>query len=100
VKPFVKSTKNNFVDAEVPSKETAAVVDALTRQVRNLPASLRRSLTWDRGRRWRNILLRQYFPRKTYLCGYSQEDLNKVVLHRPVETAARLCGSTAAVIVA
>jgi IS30 family transposase len=34
---------------KVPSKDTATVVDALTRQVRRLPASLRRSLTWDRG---------------------------------------------------
>ena len=34
---------------KVPSKDTATVVDALTRQVRKLPASLRRSLTWDRG---------------------------------------------------
>ena len=34
---------------KVPSKDTATVVNALTRQVRKLPASLRRSLTWDRG---------------------------------------------------
>lgn len=34
---------------KVPSKDTATVVDALSRQVRKLPASLRRSLTWDRG---------------------------------------------------
>jgi IS30 family transposase len=34
---------------KVPSKDTATVVAALTRQVRKLPASLRRSLTWDRG---------------------------------------------------
>jgi len=93
---------------KVPSKETAAVVDALTRQVRRLPASLRRSLTWDRGLEmakhktftvatkvdvyfcdpqspWQrgtnentNGLLRQYFPRKTDLSGYSQADLDKV----------------------
>jgi hypothetical protein len=31
------------------SKDTATVVAALSRQVRELPASLRRSLTWDRG---------------------------------------------------
>ena len=30
-------------------KDTAAVVAALSRHVRKLPASLRRSLTWDRG---------------------------------------------------
>jgi IS30 family transposase len=34
---------------KVPSKDTATVVDALPRQVRRLLASLRRSLTWDRG---------------------------------------------------
>ena len=34
---------------KVPSKDTATVVAALGRHVRKLPASLRRSLTWDRG---------------------------------------------------
>ena len=34
---------------KAPSKDTATVVAALSRQVRKLPASLRRSLTWDRG---------------------------------------------------
>ncbi len=93
---------------KVPSKDTVTVVDALTRQVRKLPASLRRSLTWDRGLEmakhksftvatnvnvyfcdpqspWQrgtnentNGLLRQYFPRKTDLSGYSQADLDKV----------------------
>ena len=104
---------------KVPSKNTATVVDALTRQVRKLPASLRRSLTWDRGLEmakhktftvatkvnvyfcdpqspWQrgtnentNGLLRQYFPRKTDLSGYSQADLNKVALRlnqRPRKT--------------
>lgn len=104
---------------KVPSKDTATVVDALTRQVRKLPASLRRSLTWDRGLEmakhksftmatkvnvyfcdpqspWQrgtnentNGLLRQYFPRKTDLSGYSQADLNKVALRlnqRPRKT--------------
>ena len=33
---------------KVPSKDTATVVAALSRQVRKLPVSLRRSLTWDR----------------------------------------------------
>jgi IS30 family transposase len=93
---------------KVPSKDTATVVDALTRQVRKLPASLRRSLTWDRGLEmakhksftvatkvnvyfcdpqspWQrgtnentNGLLRQYFPRKSDLSAYSQADLDKV----------------------
>src|ERR1700726_3455154 len=34
---------------KVPSKDTTAVVAALSRQVGKLPATLRRSLTWDRG---------------------------------------------------
>lgn len=34
---------------KVPSKDTAVVVAALSRQIPKLPASLRRSLTWDRG---------------------------------------------------
>jgi Integrase core domain len=95
---------------KVPSKDTATVVEALTRQVRKLPASLRRSLTWDRGLEmakhksftvatkvnvyfcdpqspWQrgtnentNGLLRQYFPKKTDLSHYSQADLDKVAL--------------------
>ena len=95
---------------KVPSKDTAAVVAALSRHVRKLPASLRRSLTWDRGLEmaqhktftvatnvqvyfcdpqspWQrgsnentNGLLRQYFPKGTDLSGYSQSDLDKVAL--------------------
>ena len=95
---------------KVPSKDTATVVAALSRQVRKLPASLRRSLTWDRGLEmakhksftvdtkvqvyfcdpqspWQrgtnentNGLLRQYFPKKTDLSGYSEADLDKVAL--------------------
>jgi IS30 family transposase len=34
---------------KVPGKDTAVVVAALSKHVRKLPASLRRSLTWDRG---------------------------------------------------
>ena len=34
---------------KVPSKDTAVVVAALSQHVRKLPATLRRSLTWDRG---------------------------------------------------
>jgi IS30 family transposase len=34
---------------KVRSKDTAVVVAALSKHVRRLPATLRRSLTWDRG---------------------------------------------------
>jgi IS30 family transposase len=104
---------------KVPSKDTAAVVAALSRHVRKLPASLRRSLTWDRGLEmaqhksftvatnvkvyfcdpqspWQrgsnentNGLLRQYFPKRTDLSVYSQEELDEVALRlnqRPRKT--------------
>jgi IS30 family transposase len=93
---------------KVPSKETEAVVAALSQHVRKLPATLKRSLTWDRGLEmakhkdftvatdvqvyfcdpqspWQrgtnentNLLLRQYFPRGTDLSGYSQAQLDQV----------------------
>jgi IS30 family transposase len=95
---------------KVSDKETATVIAALTKQIRRLPASLRRSLTWDRGHEmakhslftvatnvkvyfcdpsspWQrgsdentNGLLRQYFPKGTDLSSHSQADLDKVVL--------------------
>jgi IS30 family transposase len=95
---------------KVPSKETEAVVAALTQHVRKLPAALKRSLTWDRGLEmakhkdftvatdvqvyfcdpqspWQrgtnentNLLLRQYFPRGTDLSAYSQAQLDQVSL--------------------
>jgi IS30 family transposase len=104
---------------KVPSKDTAVVVAALTRHARKLPAVLRRSLTWDRGLEmakhktftvatnvkvyfcdpqspWQrgsnentNGLLRQYFPRRTDLSGYTQAELDKVALRlnqRPRKT--------------
>src|SRR6266853_580602 len=104
---------------KVPSKDTAVVVAALTRRARKLPAALRHSLTWDRGLEmakhktftmatdvkvyfcdpqspWQrgsnentNGLLRQYFPRRTDLSGYTQAELDKVALRlnqRPRKT--------------
>ena len=95
---------------KVPNRETQTVVTALTRQIRRLPATLRRSLTWDRGHElakhqqftvatnvqvyfcdpqspWQrgsnentNGLLRQYFPRGTDLSQHTQAELNKVAL--------------------
>ncbi len=99
--------------------DTKTVVTALTRRVRKLPKELRRSLTWDRGHEmarhkdfalatdvkvyfadpycpWQrgsnentNGLLRQYFPKRTDLSGFSQVQLDKVALklnQRPRET--------------
>jgi IS30 family transposase len=95
---------------KVPSKETNVVVAALSRHVRKLPATLKRSLTWDRGLEmakhkdftvatdvqvyfcdpqspWQrgtnentNLLLRQYFPRGTDLSVHSQAQLDQVAL--------------------
>ncbi len=119
---------------KVSSKDTAVVVAALTRHVRKLPAALRRSLTWDRGLEmakhksftvatdvkvyfcdpqspWQrgsnentNGLLRQYFPKRTDLSGFTQAELDKVALRlnqRPRKTlgfetpASRLRASVA-----
>jgi IS30 family transposase len=95
---------------QVPSKDTATVIAALSQQVCKLPATLRRSLTWDRGLEmaqhqsftvatdvkvyfcdpqspWQrgsnentNGLLRQYLPKKADLSGYSQSDLDQIAL--------------------
>src|SRR5229473_3004205 len=104
---------------KVASRDTAEVVGALSKHVRKLPTALRRSLTWDRGLEmakhkeftvatdvkvyfcdpqspWQhgsnentNGLLRQYFPKRTDLSGYTQSDLDKVALRlnqRPRKT--------------
>ncbi len=94
----------------VEGKDTATVTQALTRQVRRLPTTLRRSLTWDRGMEmalhkaftmatdvqvyfcdpqspWQrgtnentNRLLRQYFPHGTDLSVHSQAELTRVAI--------------------
>ena len=95
---------------KVPGKDTATVVAALIEHVRQLPAALRRSLTWDRGLEmaqhksftmatdvqvyfcdpqspWQrgsnentNGLLRQYLPKKADLSSFSQSDLDEIAL--------------------
>jgi IS30 family transposase len=95
---------------KVPGKDTATVVAALSQHVRKLPATLRRSLTWDRGLEmaqhksftmatdvqvyfcdpqspWQrgsnentNGLLRQYLPKKADLSCYAQSDLDQIAL--------------------
>ncbi len=92
----------------VKGKDTASVVDALTRQVQKLPVGLMSTLTWDRGAElaqhkrftvatnvqvyfcdprspWQrgtnentNGLLRQYFPKGTDLSVFSQRQLDAV----------------------
>lgn len=101
--------KTRFVIlVRVRSKETREVTQAIAREIKKLPAHLRKSLTWDRGGElanhkdlkmtssmdiyfcdpyspWQrgsnentNGLLRQYFPKGTDLSGYTQVQLNKV----------------------
>lgn len=95
---------------KIDGRDTHSVVTALSRQVRKLPAELRRSLTWDRGKEmadhkrftiatdvnvyfcdpqspWQrgtnentNRLLRQYFPKGTDLSGHTQAKLNRIAL--------------------
>ena len=95
---------------KVSGKDTATVVTALSQHVRQLPATLRRSLTWDRGLEmaqhksftmatavqvyfcdpqspWKrgsnentNGLLRQYLPKKTDLSNFSQSELDEIAL--------------------
>jgi IS30 family transposase len=95
---------------KVSGKDTATVVAALSQHVRQLPATLRRSLTWDRGLEmaqhksftmatdvqvyfcdpqspWQrgsnentNGLLRQYLPKKADLSCYSQSHLDEIAL--------------------
>jgi IS30 family transposase len=95
---------------KVPGKDTATVVAALSQHVRQLPATLRRSLTWDRGLEmaqhksftmatdvqvyfcdpqspWQrgsnentNGLLRQYLPKNADLSRFSQSELDEIAL--------------------
>jgi len=92
---------------KLPNKEAATVRTALVKAVRRLPPSLRRSLTWDRGREmaqhkeftiatdvavyfcdpkspWQrgsnentNGLLRQYFPKGMDLSGVTRAQLTR-----------------------
>lgn len=94
----------------VPQPDAATVAQALARRVQRLPAALKQSLTWDRGKEmaqhqafkiatdvqvyfcdphspWQrgsnentNGLLRQYFPKGTDFSGITQRQLNAVAL--------------------
>jgi IS30 family transposase len=95
---------------KVPGKDTTTVVAALSQHVQQLPATLRRSLTWDRGLEmaqhksftmatdvqvyfcdpqspWQrgsnentNGLLRQYLPKNADLSTFSQSELDAIAL--------------------
>jgi IS30 family transposase len=95
---------------KVAGKDTATVVAALSQHIGQLPAALRRSLTWDRGLEmaqhktftmatdvqvyfcdpqspWQrgsnentNGLLRQYLPKKADLSRFSQSELDAIAL--------------------
>lgn len=104
---------------QLEGKDAISVMNGLTREMNKLPKHLMQTLTWDRGGEmaahqkialatdckiyfcdpsspWQrgtnentNRLLRQYFPKKTDLKGFSQEDLDQVALQlneRPRKT--------------
>jgi IS30 family transposase len=96
--------------ARLPGRDTASVVQALTRRIRTLPTNLKQSLTWDRGLElanhrqftvatdvqvyfcdphspWQrgsnentNGLLRQYFPKGKNLRELTQRQLDAIAL--------------------
>ena len=95
---------------KTPGKDSSTVVAVLSQHVGQLPAELRRSLTWDRGLEmaqhksftmatnvqvyfcdpqspWQrgsnentNGLLRQYLPKKADLSSFSQSEVNEIAL--------------------
>ncbi|WP_093734178.1 IS30 family transposase [Sulfitobacter litoralis] len=107
---LVERTSRFVMLVQVKGKDSNTVVDALIRQVGQLPKSVMASLTWDRGTElayhtrfsvttdisvyfcdpqspWQrgsnentNGLLRQYFPKGTDLSSFSQDDLDQVAL--------------------
>lgn len=116
---LVERTTRFTILVKLKGKDTVSVVGALRKKIKKLPTFLRNSLTWDRGMElalhkqltldtniqiyfcdpqspWQrgtnentNGLLRQYFPRKTDLSGFTQKDLDKVAIElngRPRKT--------------
>lgn len=116
---LVERTTRFTMLVKLKGKDTVSVVSALRKKIKKLPDFLRQSLTWDRGMElafhkqltmdtniqvyfcdpqspWQrgtnentNGLLRQYFPRKTDLSGFTQKNLDKVAIElngRPRKT--------------
>lgn len=105
---LVERHSRYVVLVKVQNKDTLTVTKALARHILQLPAQLRRSVTWDRGSEmaahkeftiatdvkvylcdprspWQrgsnentNGLLRQYFPKGEDLSGVTQAELNRV----------------------
>jgi IS30 family transposase len=108
VATLVERQSRYLLLVRIPTKHAPAVARQLAAQMQTLPAALKRSLTWDRGRElaahraftlatdlqvyfcdphspWQrgsnentNGLLRQYLPRGTDLSRYSQAALNRI----------------------
>lgn len=116
---LVERNSRYTILAQLDGKDADSVVQAITREMIKLPLNLRKTLTWDRGMEmakhasftiatdmavyfcdpqspWQrgtnentNRLLRQYFPKKTPLDQFTQDDLDKVALElneRPRKT--------------
>jgi IS30 family transposase len=107
---LVERQSRFVVLVQVDGKDTVSVVNALIREVQQLPAGLMASLTWDRGSElaqhkrftlatdvtmyfcdprspWQrgtnentNRLLRQYFPKGSDLSQYTQQQLDEIAL--------------------
>ena len=107
---LVEKTSCFVMLVQVAGKDSNTVVDALIRQVGQLPKNVMASLTWDRGTElayhssfsvttdisvyfcdpqspWRrgsnentNGFLQQYFPKGTDLSSFTQDDLDQMAL--------------------
>ncbi|MGN7512696.1 IS30-like element ISAhy3 family transposase [Aeromonas salmonicida] len=105
---LVDRKSRNTIILKLSGKDAGSVNQAITEKFKTLPRKLRQSLTWDRGMElakhleftantgvkvyfcdpqspWQrgtnentNGLIRQYFPKKTYLAQYSQQELDTV----------------------
>jgi IS30 family transposase len=107
---LVERQSRYVVLVRLPDRDASTVARALTRHIQRLPTSLKRSLTWDRGKEmahhktftvatdvqvyfcdprspWQrgsnentNGLLRQYFPKGQDVSHFSQRQLDAVAL--------------------